>query len=46
MRFRLFVLLIVASWFGTGAALAERRVALVMGNSAYKNVAKLATKKS
>ena len=42
MRFRLFVLLIVASWFGTGAALAERRVALVMGNSAYKNVAKLA----
>ena len=42
MRFRLFVLLIVASWFGTDAALAEKRVALVMGNSAYKNVAKLA----
>ena len=42
MRLRLFVLLIVASWFGTGAALAEKRVALVMGNSAYKNVAKLA----
>ena len=42
MRFRLFVLLIVATWFGTGAAHAERRVALVMGNSAYKNVARLA----
>ncbi|TFV39385.1 caspase family protein [Bradyrhizobium frederickii] len=42
MRLRLFVLLIVASWFGTGAALAEKRVALVMGNSAYKNVARLA----
>ncbi|RTE91844.1 caspase family protein [Bradyrhizobium sp. LVM 105] len=42
MRLRLFVLLIVASWCGTGAALAEKRVALVMGNSAYKNVARLA----
>jgi hypothetical protein len=42
MRLRLFVLLIVASWFWTGAALAEKRVALVMGNSAYKNVARLA----
>jgi uncharacterized caspase-like protein len=42
MRFRLLVLLIVASWFGTGAALAEKRVALIMGNSAYKNVARLA----
>ncbi|TFV77954.1 caspase family protein [Bradyrhizobium frederickii] len=42
MRLRLFVLLIIASWFGTGAALAEKRVALVMGNSAYKNVARLA----
>ncbi|MGY4503701.1 putative caspase-like protein [Bradyrhizobium sp. GM24.11] len=42
MRLRLFVLLIVATWFGTGAALAEKRVALVMGNSAYKNVARLA----
>ncbi|MDD1532670.1 MULTISPECIES: caspase family protein [unclassified Bradyrhizobium] len=42
MRFRLLALLIVASWFGTGAAHAERRVALVMGNSAYKNVARLA----
>ncbi|MBR0858885.1 caspase family protein [Bradyrhizobium liaoningense] len=42
MRLRLFVLLIVATWLGTGSALAEKRVALVMGNSAYKNVAKLA----
>ncbi|MGY4287688.1 putative caspase-like protein [Bradyrhizobium sp. LM2.7] len=42
MRLRLFVLLIFATWFGTGSALAEKRVALVMGNSAYKNVAKLA----
>ncbi|MDD1527265.1 caspase (peptidase) [Bradyrhizobium sp. WBOS7] len=42
MRFRLLVLLIVASWLGTGAAHAEKRVALVMGNSAYKNVARLA----
>ncbi|MGY3144884.1 pyruvate/2-oxoglutarate dehydrogenase complex dihydrolipoamide acyltransferase (E2) component [Bradyrhizobium sp. USDA 3397] len=42
MRLRLFVLLIVASWVGAGPALAEKRVALVMGNSAYKNVARLA----
>ncbi|TYO63709.1 caspase family protein [Bradyrhizobium hipponense] len=46
MRLRLFGLLIIASclatWLGTGSALAEKRVALVMGNSAYKNVAKLA----
>ncbi|MBR0973489.1 caspase family protein [Bradyrhizobium japonicum] len=45
MRLRLFGLLIVASclatWLGTGSALAEKRVALVIGNSAYKNVAKL-----
>ncbi|MCK1715638.1 MULTISPECIES: caspase family protein [unclassified Bradyrhizobium] len=38
---RLFVLLILATWLGTDSALAEKRVALVMGNSAYKNVAKL-----
>ncbi|MBR0973491.1 caspase family protein [Bradyrhizobium japonicum] len=46
MRFRLFGLLIVASclatWLGTGSALAEKRVALVIGNSAYKNVGRLA----
>lgn len=46
MRLRLFVLLFLATclttWLGTGAALAEKRVALVMGNSAYKNVARLA----
>ncbi|MDE5441106.1 caspase family protein [Bradyrhizobium sp. CSA207] len=42
MRLRLFVLLILATWLGTSSALAEKRVALVMGNSAYKNVARLA----
>ena len=42
MRLRLFVLLILATSLGTGSALAEKRVALVMGNSAYKNVARLA----
>ena len=46
MRLRLFGLLIVttwlATWLGTGSALAERRVALVMGNSTYMNVARLA----
>ncbi|MCP3368196.1 caspase family protein [Bradyrhizobium cajani] len=46
MRLRLFVLLILATWLSTGlgtsSALAEKRVALVMGNSAYKNVARLA----
>ena len=46
MRLRLFGLLIVATWLATwlgiGSAHAEKRVALVMGNSAYKNVAKLA----
>jgi hypothetical protein len=39
---RHFVLLILAIWLGTGSALAEKRVALVIGNSAYKNVARLA----
>jgi hypothetical protein len=42
MRLRLFVLLILAIWVGAGPALAEKRVALVIGNSAYKNVARLA----
>ncbi|MGX1164991.1 putative caspase-like protein [Bradyrhizobium sp. USDA 372] len=42
MRLRLFALLIVAIWVGAGPALAEKRVALVMGNSAYTNVARLA----
>ena len=39
--FRLFVLLIISSWLGCGPALAEKRVALVIGNSAYQKVAKL-----
>ncbi|WP_298878237.1 caspase family protein [uncultured Bradyrhizobium sp.] len=46
MRLRLLGLLIVTTWFsiwlGTGSALAEKRVALVIGNSAYKNVGRLA----
>ena len=39
--FRLLVFLIVSVWFGCGSALAEKRVALVIGNSAYQKVAKL-----
>ncbi|TGN85288.1 caspase family protein [Bradyrhizobium yuanmingense] len=42
MRLRLFVLSVLATWLWTGPALAEKRVALIMGNSAYKNVARLA----
>ncbi|MCG2630876.1 caspase family protein [Bradyrhizobium sp. WYCCWR 13023] len=47
MRLRLFILSIVATWLATwlapaGSALAaEKRVALVIGNSAYKNVGRL-----
>ncbi|MBR1170081.1 caspase family protein [Bradyrhizobium sp. DASA03005] len=37
-----FLLLMLAVWLGCGPAMAEKRVALVMGNSAYKNVARLA----
>jgi uncharacterized caspase-like protein len=39
--FRLFLVLIVSTLFGCTAALAEKRVALVIGNSAYANVARL-----
>ena len=39
--FRFLVLLISAIWLGCGAAHAERRVALVIGNSAYRNVPRL-----
>ncbi|WBL76088.1 caspase family protein [Bradyrhizobium xenonodulans] len=39
---RFFGLIVLAGWLGCGSAHAEKRVALVMGNSAYKNVAKLA----
>lgn len=38
---RLLALLLFATWLGCGSAEAERRVALVIGNSAYKNVARL-----
>ncbi|WBL76087.1 caspase family protein [Bradyrhizobium xenonodulans] len=37
-----FFLIILAVWLGCGPAMAEKRVALVVGNSAYKNVARLA----
>jgi uncharacterized caspase-like protein len=36
-----FFILIFVTWFGCGAAFAEKRVALVIGNSAYQKVAKL-----
>ncbi|MCP3477152.1 caspase family protein [Bradyrhizobium sp. CCGUVB1N3] len=38
---RLFALFIFAVWLGSGPAMAEKRVALVIGNSAYKSVPKL-----
>jgi uncharacterized caspase-like protein len=38
---RLFALVVVAIWLGCGSAHAEKRVALVIGNSAYKNVPRL-----
>jgi uncharacterized caspase-like protein len=38
--FRFFILIFV-TWFGCGAAFAEKRVALVIGNSAYQKVATL-----
>jgi uncharacterized caspase-like protein len=39
--FRFFVFLIFSIWLGCSSALAEKRVALVIGNSAYQKVAKL-----
>ena len=39
--FRTIVLLALATWLGCGPAFAEKRVALVIGNSAYKNVPRL-----
>ena len=38
---RLFFLVLSLVWFGIGSAQAERRVALVLGNSAYKSVPRL-----
>ena len=37
-----FALLVLLGGLGTGSALAARRVALVVGNSAYENVTPLA----
>ncbi|MBW7962964.1 caspase family protein [Bradyrhizobium sp. BR 10261] len=39
---RFLGLVILAAWLGGSSAHAEKRVALVIGNSAYKNVARLA----
>ncbi|WP_314960328.1 caspase domain-containing protein [Bradyrhizobium cosmicum] len=39
--FRLLAFVILASWLGCAAAQAEKRVALVIGNSAYKSAPKL-----
>jgi uncharacterized caspase-like protein len=39
--FRLIALLIFVTCIGCGSAFAEKRVALVIGNSAYRNVARL-----
>jgi uncharacterized caspase-like protein len=41
VAFRYLVLLIVATFLGCGAAQADKRIALVMANSAYKNVPQL-----
>jgi uncharacterized caspase-like protein len=38
---RFLLLLAIASWLGCGVAHADRRVALVIGNSVYKNVPRL-----
>jgi uncharacterized caspase-like protein len=38
---RLLALIVCSIWLASGSAQAEKRVALVMGNSAYKNVPKL-----
>ncbi|UPJ44832.1 caspase family protein [Bradyrhizobium sp. 40] len=42
MIVRSLLILIFGLWFGCGAALADKRVALVIGNSAYKNAPRLA----
>jgi Caspase domain len=41
-KFRTIVLLLISCWLGCGSAVAEKRVALLIGNSAYKNVGWLA----
>ncbi len=39
--FRFLVFLFFATWLGCGPSFAEKRVALVIGNASYRNVAKL-----
>src|SRR2546423_14245501 len=39
--FRLLIFVVASIWFGCGPAFAERRVALVIGNSAYQKAARL-----
>jgi hypothetical protein len=41
VAFRYFLLLIVATWTGCGIAHAQTRIALVIANSAYRNVPRL-----
>jgi hypothetical protein len=38
---RYFCIFLIATWLGCGTALAEKRIALTMGNSAYRNVPRL-----
>jgi hypothetical protein len=40
--FRTIVFVVIATWLGCSSAFAEKRVALVVGNSAYKNAPRLA----
>ena len=40
--FRTFIFVVIATWLGCASALADKRVALVIGNSDYKNVPRLA----
>lgn len=42
MSMRVGLVALIALWFATSTASAERNIALVIGNSAYKNVARLA----
>jgi uncharacterized caspase-like protein len=39
--FRTVAFVLLATWLGCGSAFAEKRVALVIGNSAYRNVPRL-----
>jgi uncharacterized caspase-like protein len=38
---RYLCIFLIATWLGCGTALAEKRIALTMGNPAYRNVSRL-----